>query len=320
MPTTPSSPATNLLDNPKFKVFIDAFNSLAKETEQLPLDENRRLCTKFFLPPDTVYEPVARVENIEIVGKDQNKIPLRIFVPDASKALPVLVYFHRGGWVFGNVEEADPVCRKLANHMGCIVVAVEFRLAPENPFPKPFDDCYAATEWAATNIKKYGGDNSQLMVCGESVGGNLAAAVSLKARDTHGPSIAAQIMLCPVVTSTIKDASYDGSVDRYFITKDAMTFFWNMYLQNSGEGRNPYASPDQATDFSGLPPAVIVTAEYDPLRNEAEEYAEKLRRAGVSVISKCFPGVIHCFIDLPIYEEKQKVAWIKEIGQLIPKN
>lgn len=312
-----NTPSIDLLSNPKFKEFIDAFTEVSKKSQKLSLDEGRKLGTQFFLPPDTVYEHVKRIENIEILGKSQNKIPLRIFIPKESKAMPTLIYFHRGGWVFGNLEESDPVCRKLANHLGCLVIAVEYRLAPENPFPKPLEDCYDATVWASKNAERFGGDHNQLIVCGESAGGNLAAAVALVARDKNGPKISAQLLIYPVISSVINAKHYENCADRYFLTKDAMEFFMSMYLQTPEDKKNPYASPDRATDLSKLPPAIIITAEHDPLRLEAEDYANKLRHAGVDVVSKCFPEVIHGFIDLPIYDEKQKVAWIKEIGKLL---
>lgn len=311
-----TTPPVNLLDNPKFKEFVDAFTQLAKTSQDLSLDEGRKFSTKFFLPPETVYEPVHRIENIEILGKDQNKIPLRIFIPTPSKEQPVLIYFHRGGWVFGNIEEADPVCRKLANHLGCIVAAVGYRLAPENPFPKPLEDCYKATQWISENAGSFGGSSKKLIACGESAGGNLAAAVALMARDKKGPSLCAQLLIYPITTTDIKDESYDTCADRYFLTKDAMKFFLSLYLQSPEDSKNMYVSLDRAVDCSHLPPALIITAEYDPLHAEAEEYAKKLQKAHVNVILKCFPEVIHGFIDLPIYEEKQKVAWIKEIGNL----
>lgn len=313
--TTKMTP--DLMANPKFKEFIGAFAKLSKTAETLSLDEGRRLSTEFFLPPDTIYEPIHRIENLKIVGKDHNLIPVRVFIPKEAQGLPVIVYFHRGGWVFGNVKEADPVCRKLAKHLDSIIVSVDYRLAPENPFPKPLEDCYAATEWTAKNIATYGGDPKLLTVCGESAGGNLAAAVTLIARDNHGPEIARQLLICPVISSEMADEPYENCADRYFLTKDAMKFFWSMYLQNPGEEKKPYASPDRATDFSKLPPAYIITAEHDPLHDEAVAYGDKLKRAGVKVVSKCFPGVIHGFIDLPIYDEKEKIAWIQEIGKLL---
>ncbi len=307
----------NLLENQKFREFIEDFTRITKASEQLSLNETRKLSTQFFRPSDTMYEPVYRIENLEILGKHQNQIPLRLFIPNQSNALPTMIYFHRGGWVFGNINEADHICRKLANHLGCIVAAVEYRLAPENPFPKPLEDCYDATQWISDNARHFGGDGANLIVCGESAGGNLAAAVALMARDRQKPAISAQMLICPVITSLIDDTAYDNCVDRFFLTKDAMQFFWSMYVQSPEDFKNPYASPNLAKNFTNLPSALIVTAEYDPLHREAKKYANSLKLSGVKVVSKCFPEVIHGFIDLPIYEEKQKTAWIKEIGKLL---
>lgn len=312
-----TSQSINLLENVKFKEFINAFMRLREASKKISLEKGRKLSTEFFLTPDTVYEPVERIENRVILGKDQNDISLRIFIPKESKVLPVLIYFHRGGWVFGNIEEADPVCRKLANHLECIVVSVEYRLAPENPFPKPLDDCYTATQWAAENIGYFGGDATKLIVCGESAGGNLAAAVTLMARDKKGPSLFAQLLICPAICSSIKDASFKNCADQYYLTKNTIKFFWKMYLQSPEDHKKSYASPDKTTDFSNLPPALMITAEHDPLRYEADEYAKCLAKANVKVISKCFSEVIHGFIDLPLYEEKKKITWIKEIGNLL---
>lgn len=230
--------------------------------------------------------------------------------------LPIIVYLHRGGWVFGSIEEADPVCRKIAKLSGAIVISVGYRLAPEHPFPKPLEDCYTATAWVTEHAKQLGGNGRDLVICGESVGGNMAAAVALMARDRHGPHLSMQLLLCPVITSNIRDEVYEHCADRYFITKESMTFFWNMYLQAPDNATNPYASPDRAGDFSNLPPVVIITAEHDPLRFEAEEYAKQLELANVDVTTKCFPNVVHCFIDLPCYDEKMKCSWIQEILEI----
>ena len=142
-------PSKNLLDDQEFKEFISAFGEVIKASEKLSLTEERKLSSQFFLSSKTVYEPVKQIENVEVPGRHQNKIPVRVFIPDSSKALPVIVYFHRGGWVFGNVEEADPVCRKLANHLQCIIASVDYSLAPEYPFPRGLEDCYDATKWIA---------------------------------------------------------------------------------------------------------------------------------------------------------------------------
>lgn len=310
--------SANLMDNPRFKAFIDAFAEITRASQEVSINEGRRLCTEFFLPANVVREKVKRVEDVEVLGKDENKIKIRIFVPNvASTSLPVFVYFHRGGWVFGNVEEADPVCRKLANRLGCIVASVEYRLAPENPFPKPLEDCYVATEWLADNCEQFGGNKNQLIVGGESAGGNLAVAVALMARDLHGPNIAAQVLIYPMITNILNDEAYTHCVDQHFMTKDASQFMWSVYLQSPESQNSPYGSLDRAKDLSNLPPAVIITTEYDPLRQEAEDYGQRLAQAGVKTLLKSFPQAIHGCLDLPIYEESQKVAWIKEINEML---
>lgn len=308
-----------LLDNPKFQEFIDAFNAIPRASEKLSIEEGRQLSAQFFLSREIVYEPVFRIEDKEILGRNQTKIPLRIYTPDDSKTHPILVYFHRGGWVFGGIDEADPVCRKLANHFGCLVVSVGYRLAPENPFPAPLHDCYDATEWVSKNLSTLGAKDQKVIVCGESAGGNLAAAVALMARDKRQPFLSAQLLIYPVISSRIDEAVYDDCVDQYFLTKDAMTFYWNMYLQKAEDQNSPYASLDLGADFTGLPPTVIITAGYDPLQDEAVEYGRHLKAAGVKVFAKSFPEVIHGFIDLPVYDEKAKIAWIDEIGELLRK-
>lgn len=308
---------TDLLANPEFKLFIEEFEKLSKTSQQLSLDESRKLSDQFFVPSHTVYERVHRVENIEIEGKNRHKIPVRLFIPNDSKGLPIIVYFHRGGWVFGNIDIADPVCRKFANHGRCIVAAVGYRLAPENPFPTPLEDCYEATKWIAAHANLIGGDPNKIITGGESAGGNLAAAVALLARDQNGPKIASQLLIYPTISSAIQEEIFDKSVDRYFLTKDAMKFFWSMYLQSSEDFNNPYASPDLTPDFSNLPPALIITAEYDPLHQEGAKYAEQLHQAGIKTTTKCFSKVIHGFLSLPIYEEYQKVEWVKEICHLL---
>ena len=154
-------------------------------------------------------------------------------------------------------------------------------------------------------------------MCGESAGGNLAATVALMARDEKKPFVSGQLLICPIISSMIHEAPYQNCVDQYFLTKGAMQFFWSVYLQSPENYSKPYASPNLASDFKGLPPAVIITAEYDPLHEEGENYADHLKAAGVPVLSKCFSEVIHGFIDLPIYDEEAKIAWIDEIGKLL---
>lgn len=311
------STKVDLLSNPAFKSFIESFSKLRESSENYTLDEIRRLNSNFFTSLQDKPEQVKRIENVEIEGPDKNKILIRFFIPDDSKKLPVLIYFHRGGWVFGSVNDADSICRKLANHLHQVVASVEYRLAPEHPFPKPLEDCYAATQWIAEHASKFNGDTNQLIVSGESAGGNLAAAVALMARDKKGPKLAAQLLIYPIISSQLDEAAYQNCPDRYFMTKEFMQFFWNMYAQSPEAAHNPYASVDRTSNLKGLPRAIIITAEYDPLHLEAEKYAMQLLKADVKTTFKCFPEVIHSFLDLPVYKATQKDAWIKEVGKLL---
>ncbi|MES2121757.1 MAG: alpha/beta hydrolase, partial [Chlamydiota bacterium] len=183
--------------------------------------------------------------------------------------------------------------------------------------PQPLNDCYAATEWVHQNAASLGADPKQLIVCGESAGGNLAAAVSLMARDRNGPSITTQLLIYPMITSTPCDAAYNACLDRHFITKEGIQFMWGAYLQSPENAQNPYASLDCAKDLTRLPSAVIVTAEYDPLCQEGAGYADSLRKAGIDVRYTCIPEAIHGCLDLPIYSTEQKIAWAQEIRAML---
>ena len=312
-----SKKSKDLLADTNFKLFIEKLTEHEKVVSHLSLLEQRKINAQLMAEYNKNCESIHRIENLEIPGVDKNKIPLRIYIPNESKKLPVLMYFHGGGWVFGSIDEADAVCRRLANHLGCIIASVEYRLAPEFPFPRPLEDCYTATKWMAENAYHFGGDNENILVSGESAGGNLAAAVARMARDKQGPKLSAQLLIYPVISSLIQDAIYDQCPDHYFLTKEDMKFFWNMYIQLPGEDKNPYASLDFSSEFAHLPPALIITAEYDPLSYDIEKYAMQLQQARVHVIKKTFPGLIHGFLYISLYEENQKAEWTKEIGALL---
>lgn len=305
----------DLMENRKFKALIDGFSNVIQTSTEKGLDAARKRCTEFFLSGATRLE-VESINYVQIEGSDNHQIPLCIYSPDVTQELPIIVYFHRGGWIFGNIKEADPVCRMLALYLQCVVVSVDYRLAPENPFPKPLEDCYAATEWVYEHAGICGGNREKLIVCGESCGGNLAAAVTLMAKEKSGPAIAQQLLIYPIITSTILDEPYDNCPDQHFITKGGMQFMWGSYLGSPENGKNPLASVELA-DVKKLPPAVIITAEYDPLCQEGELYGEKLREAGVEVKMKRFPELIHGFLDLPLYSLEQKISWTKEIKELL---
>jgi acetyl esterase/lipase len=242
-------------------------------------------------------QAVARVEERRIPGP-AGQIPLRIYTPQARGILPVLVYYHGGGWVIGTFDTHDAVCRHLANRSEAIVVSVDYRMAPEHKFPAAAEDCSAATSWVASNAAALGADPRRLVVVGDSAGGNLAAVVSLMARDRGAPPIALQLLVYPVTDHSYETPSYRENADGYLLTKDAMVWFWNHYLQAPGDGANPYASPLRAASLAGLPPAMVITAEYDPLRDEGEAYARRLREAAVPVTLKRYDGMIHGFFIL----------------------
>jgi acetyl esterase/lipase len=222
-------------------------------------------------------------------------IPVRIFRPAGPTPWPLLVYFHGGGWVIGDLDTTDLRCRVLADWGRCVVVSVYYRHAPEHRFPAAIDDAYAGTLWAAEHATELGADAERLAVCGDSAGGNLAAAVTLLARE-GGPRIMFQNLVYPVVDHDFSRASYVQNASGFGLSQDTMRWYWDQYVPDESARDNPLASPLRADDLSGLPPAFIQSAEFDPLRDEGEAYAERLQAAGVPVILKRYDGVIHGFI------------------------
>ena len=243
-------------------------------------------------------EPLAKVADITIPVPD-GQIPARVYTPAGSTPLPGLVYFHGGGWVIGSPDALDAPCSIIANAAGCVIVSVDYRLAPEFKFPTAAEDCYAAMRWVAENGATLGIDGSRLAVGGDSAGGNLAAVVSLMARDRGGPALVYQALIYPVTDFNFDTTSYTENAEALLLTKAAMVWFWNHYLRSPEDGQNPYASPLRAPDLHGLPPAFVVTAEYDPLRDEGQAYAARLREAGVEVDTKNYAGMIHGFFQMP---------------------
>ena len=220
-------------------------------------------------------------------------IPVRVYAAEGDN-LPVLVFFHGGGWVVGNIVSHDGVCKQLLAELGdAVVVAVDYRLAPEHKYPAAADDCYAVTAWVAENADQIGGDGSRIAVCGDSAGGNLSAVVAQMARDKGGPAIAAQILHVPVTDHNYDRPSYSENAEGYLLTRASMVWFWDHYLSSAEQGQEAYASPLQADDLSNLAPALVQTAEYDPLRDEGEAYAAALSEAGNEVTVRRYDGQIH---------------------------
>lgn len=242
-------------------------------------------------------EPVASVVDRTIPGP-AGEIPVRIYTPAGAEPFPVLLYFHGGGWVIGSPNTVHATCALLANRAGAVVVSVDYRLAPEHKFPAAAEDCYAATVWAAENARSFGGDPRRIAVAGDSAGGNLAAVVSIMARDKGYPELAYQVLIYPVTDHNFETPSYRENGTDYFLTTTMMQWFWNHYINGDADGSDWRASPVRVADASNLPPAFVITAEYDPLRDEGEAYAQKLAAAGNIVTVKRYLGQIHGFCTL----------------------
>ncbi len=246
-------------------------------------------------------EPVEHIEQRRVPGPDGDAIAVRLYVPAAAAAArrgPALVYFHGGGWVIGSLDTHDNLCRALANRSGARVVSVDYRLAPEHPWPAAPEDCYAVVRHLAEHGAELGIDGSRLAVGGDSAGGNLAAVVALMARDRSGPVLRHQLLLYPVVDHDFDRPSYRENGDGYFLTRDGMRWFWDRYVADPARRNEGYASPLRAEKLAGLPPATVLTAEYDPLRDEGEAYADRLRAAGVATTATRYDGQIHGFVSL----------------------
>jgi len=262
-------------------------------------------------------EPVAHVEDRTIPGPG-GEIPVRIYVPKGNGPFGVLVYFHGGGWVVGNIEMTDQPCRMLTNAGRCVTISVDYRLAPEHKFPAGPEDCYAATKWAADNAAALNCDAARIAVGGTSAGATLAAAVALMARDRGGPRVAYQLLVYPATTSALDTPSHrQFAKDSYYILSRAdMEWFWGHYLGSEADRNNPYACPAYATTLRGVAPAFVITAEYDPLRDEGEAYAARLREEGVQVVLRRYDGVTHGFFGMPAQLDKAKAA-ITEAGSAL---
>jgi acetyl esterase len=278
--------------------------------ESLSVAEARARGGSVNVAPLLAPEPVAEVR--ELVIDTLPPIPARLYRPRQG-ALPLLVYLHGGGWVVGSVAVADPFCRALANASGCAVMSVEYRLAPEDRYPAAVDDAYAATHWAADHARDLGVDASRVAVGGSSAGGNLAAVVALMAHERGSPKVAFQLLHVPVVDHDFETSSYRANATGCGLTRSGMRWFWDHYVPDPKLRDEPYASPLRAKDLSGLPPAHIVTAECDVLRDEGKAYASRLVEAGVRTTYVEYPGMVHGFTAMAMTIPMGRTA-IDEMG------
>ncbi len=250
---------------------------------------------------------VKKVVDRQIPGPAGN-IPIRLYYPSGDAPFPTVVYYHGGGWVIGDLETHHAFCHALAKTSGCLVVAVDYRLAPEHRYPAAVEDAYAATKWVAENCGLIQADPARFAVCGDSAGGHLAAVVSMMARDRKGPRIDLQILIYPITDYNFDTPSYIENGEGYNLTRDLMEWFWNHFINDESEADDPYVCPLRATNFGDLPPALILTAGYDPLRDEGEAYGKKLQAAGVNVTLTRYPGMIHAFIRMTAQLDKANEA------------
>ena len=250
---------------------------------------------------DMPVEDVARTEDRVIPGADGGDLPIRIYWAEVTdETRPVVVFFHGGGWVIGGIDSHDGQVREMVNRTGAVYVSVDYRLAPEAKFPAAAEDCYAATQWVSANAAAIGADAARLGVAGDSAGGNLAAVVAQMARDRGGPAIAHQLLIYPCcdMDSNAWPSQTENGFD-YFLTKESMDWFYDQYAPVA-DRNNPYASPIKAADLSGLAPACVITAEYDPLRDEGEAYGARLQEAGVACEVHRYDGMFHGFFGMTL--------------------
>ena len=260
---------------------------------------------------------VHKVEDIKIPS-DAGPIPARIYTPSDETSLPVLVWFHGGGWVVGDLESADATARHLCNESSSVIISIDYRLAPETKFPGAPDDCYAATQWVSENASSLNADPDKIAVGGDSAGGNLAAVVSLMARDKQGPKIGFQLLVYPVTEMNFNTKSYIDNAEGYQLSRDGMIWYWDHYLEDKEASNNPYAAPMKAQSLQNLPPALIITAEYDPLRDEGKAYAERLKAEGVTTQYTMYSGMIHGFFGMASVVDKGRAA-VKEAADAMRK-
>lgn len=288
--------------DPQIAALIEALDADFPPVHTMTGAQARATIRSRFVPPAQP-EPVADVWDDAIPGPGGD-IPVRVYRPDGA-GLPILVYAHGGGFVFCDLDSHDELCRNIANRVPAVVISVAYRLAPEHQWPAAAEDFHTVAQWAVDNADAVGGDARRVAVAGDSAGGNLAAVTALMARDRGGPSIAAQLLFYPVIAADFDNESYRLFGHGFYNPKPALQWYWHQYVPAQADREHPYASPLRA-NLAALPPAIVVVAGHDPLRDEGIAYADTLEAAGV-LTSRCFfEGAIHGFMTMPMLDIAQK--------------
>jgi acetyl esterase len=288
--------------DPAAKNVIEMLEQTMPRVEQCANAEDLRAAlaaTPYDAPPP---DPIARVEHRVALGADGTGVDVRVYWPSEDPGLrPGVLFFHGGGWVIGDLDTHDGLCRRLANEVDAVVVSVDYRCAPEHKYPTAAEDCYSALLWSALHAGELSIDQGRMAVVGDSSGGNLAAVTALMARDRRGPDVALQVLIYPVIDSTSGRNDYASKSENatgYFLHTESMEWFRHQYLPHDDAGEEPYCSPNRAQSLAGLPGAFVITAEFDPLRDEGEHYGDLLQAAGVAATVHRTPGMFHGFFTM----------------------
>jgi acetyl esterase/lipase len=302
--------------DPQVKLLLDQMAGLPRLEELSVADARKQVERRIAGPLPTM--PVAAVLNRTIPGPGGD-LPVRIYTPNGNGPFPLIVFFHGSGFVLCSLDTHDGVCRNFCSAAGCVVVSVDYRLAPEHKFPAGAEDCYAATKWAAEHAHELNANPGRMVIAGDSAGGNLVAVVALMIRDQGGPALRGQLMIYPVTDHfSSGHPSYTENAEGYGLTAAGMRWFWDHYLNSESEASNPLVSPLRARDLRDLPPALIITAEYDVLRDEGERYGARLADAGVRTKVVRYDGMNHGFFNMYGMVDKaasaleESVTWLKE--------
>jgi acetyl esterase len=302
--------------DPQARQFLDAFYAKnLPPIESMPLAAIRQFFDTMICHPCKA--PIKEVKEISIPGK-LGPIPLRLYFPKTPGPHRVFISIHGGGWVAASLDANEPTCKEICSRAECIVISVGYHLAPEHKFPGPLEDCFAATQWVFKHCSQFGGDPDKIMIGGDSAGGNLAAAVTLMMRASKGPQLYAQVLLYPVTNYNFDTLSYHKFATGYLVHRETVKWFWQCYLRDETDGTNPYASPLQATNLSGLPPALFIQADYDPLRDDGDAYAEKLKASGIPVEIRTYNSIHGFTLYTNIFDIARKA--LQDIADFLKAN